>query len=56
MLQRGDPRNVAIGLGIPQFQHPLLNIEMLESVLRLGEFLAAVVEVLGQADGRGLGG
>ena len=48
--------NVAIGHGIPLFQHPLLNIEMLESVLRLGEFLAAVVEVLGQADGRGLGG
>ena len=55
MLQRGrgDPLNVAIGHGIPLFKHPLLNIEMLESVLRLGEFLAAVVEVLGQADGRG---
>ena len=46
-----------LGMGFPCFSiHPLLNIEMLESVLRLGEFLAAVVEVLGQADGRGLGG
>ena len=44
-----------LGMGFPCFSIPfcLLNIEMLESVLRLGEFLAAVVEVLGQADGRG---
>ena len=41
MLQRGDPLNVAIRHGISLFQHPLLNKEMLESVLRLGEFLAA---------------
>ena len=53
MLQRGDPLNVAIGHGIPLLQQPLLNVEMLKSILRLGEFLAAAVEVLGQADGRG---